>query len=242
MSKSKNNGIDPQTLIEKFGADTARLFTMFAAPPEDTLEWSDAGVEGAHRFLRRLWKLAADHVNAGLPPPADVTNLPPALKDLRRQTHQTLAKVTDDIGRRRTFNTAIAAVMELINAVAKLQADSAAARAVRHEALEIIVAALAPIVPHICHRLWQALGHREAVIDAHWPRVDDSALQRDRLELVVQVNGKLRGRVSVAAAAGDDQVRAEALADDNVQRHIAGKAVKKVIVVPGKLVNIVVAG
>jgi leucyl-tRNA synthetase len=240
MSKSKNNGIDPQALIDRYGADTARLFTMFAAPPEDTLEWSDAGVEGANRFLRRLWKLTAEHVNAGAVTKADFTQLPSELKDLRRQAHQTLAKVTDDIGRRRTFNTAIAAVMELINAVAKLQGDSAAARAVRHEALEIIVAVLSPIVPHISHALWQALGHSGAVIDARWPQVDESALQRDLLELVVQVNGKLRGRVTVAASADQDQLRAQALADENVQRHLAGKDVKKVIVVPGKLVNIVV--
>jgi len=242
MSKSKNNGIDPQALIDKYGADTARLFTMFAAPPEDTLEWSDAGVEGAHRFLRRLWKLTADHVNAGPVPRADVSQLSGELKDLRRQAHQTLAKVTDDIGRRRTFNTAIAAIMELINALARNQEATPVARVVRHEALEIITLALSPIVPHITHALWHALGHPEAVIEASWPHVDEAALKRDTLEIVIQVNGKLRGSMTVPVSAGQDQVREQALADANVQRHVAGKDVKKIIVVPGKLVNIVVAG
>ena len=242
MSKSKNNGIDPQALIDHYGADTARLFTMFAAPPEMTLEWSDDGVEGAHRFLKRLWKLVADHVNAGMPPVLDVVNLTASQKDLRRQAHQTLAKVTDDIGRRRTFNTAIASVMELLNALGKFEDASPAGRAVRHEAIEICVSVLSPIVPHATHALWSALGHNEALIDAPWPRPDESALVRDQIELVVQVNGKLRGRVTVPADAAEDKVRELALADEGVQKHIAGKAVKKAIVVPNKLVNIVVAG
>jgi leucyl-tRNA synthetase len=242
MSKSKNNGVDPQSLIEQYGADTARLFMMFAAPPEMTLEWSDEGVAGASRFLRRLWKLVADHASQGLVAKADFSLLSPALRDLRRQAHQTLAKVTDDIGRRRTFNTVIASVMELLNAVGKLDDNSAPARAVRQEALEFAVLTLSPIVPHICHTLWQALGHQEAVLDMRWPKPDDAALKQDNLEIVVQVNGKLRGRVSVPAQAGDDRVREIALADEAVARHVGGKAVKKVIVVPGKLVNIVVAG
>jgi len=239
MSKSKNNGVDPQSLIELYGADTARLFMMFAAPPEMTLEWSDEGVAGASRFLRRLWKLVTDHASQGLVAKADFSSLSPALKDLRRQAHQTLAKVTDDIGRRRTFNTAIASVMELLNAVSKLDDNSAPARAVRQEALEFAVLTLSPIVPHICHTLWQVLGHREAVLDMCWPRPDDAALKQDNLEIVVQVNGKLRGRVSVPAQAGEDKVRELALADEAVARHVGGKPVKKVIVVPGKLVNIV---
>ncbi|MHB1142527.1 MAG: leucine--tRNA ligase [Sulfuricaulis sp.] len=239
MSKSKNNGVDPQSLIEQYGADTARLFMMFAAPPEMTLEWSDEGVAGASRFLRRLWKLVADHVGQGRAAKADFSSLPPALKDLRRQAHQTLAKVTDDIGRRRTFNTAIASVMELLNAVSKLDDGSAPARAVRQEALEFAVLTLSPIVPHIGHALWQALGHQEAVLDVRWPQPDDAALKQDNLEIVVQVNGKLRGRVSVPAQAGEDKVRELALADEAVARHVGGKPVKKVIVVPGKLVNIV---
>jgi leucyl-tRNA synthetase len=242
MSKSKNNGVDPQSLIEQYGADTARLFMMFAAPPEMTLEWSDEGVAGASRFLRRLWKLVADHASQGLVTKGDFSSLSPALKDLRRQAHQTLAKVTDDIGRRRTFNTAIASVMELLNAVSKLDDSSVPARAVCQEALEFAVLTLSPIVPHICHTLWQVLGHREAVLDMRWPKPDDAALKQDNLEIVVQVNGKLRGRVSVPVQAGEDKVREIALADEAVARHVGGKPVKKVIVVPGKLVNIVVAG
>jgi leucyl-tRNA synthetase len=242
MSKSKNNGIDPQALIDQYGADTARLFTMFAAPPEMTLEWSDEAVAGANRFLKRLWKLVAEHVNAGLPERGDFLSLPPALQDLRRLTHQTLQKVTDDLGRRLVFNTAIAAVMELVNALGKLDAASAAARQVRHEALETIVLMLAPIAPHVCHALWHELGHSEAVIDARWPQPDRAALKQDSLEIVVQVNGKLRGKVSVPASAAEERVRELALADEAVARHVSGKAVKKVIVVPGKLVNIVVAG
>ena len=242
MSKSKNNGVDPQSLIDQYGADTARLFIMFAAPPEMSLEWSDEGVAGANRFLRRLWKLVAEHVSAGVPARADFSSLPPALRDLRRQSHQTLAKVTDDIGRRRTFNTVVASVMELSNALSRHGDASEQARAVRHEALEFITLALAPIVPHITHALWMALGHREAVVDARWPQADPAALKQDSLEIVVQVNGKLRGRVAVPVDAKDDEVRGIALADEGVARHVGGKAVKKVIVVPGKLVNIVVAG
>jgi leucyl-tRNA synthetase len=242
MSKSKNNGVDPQSLIEQYGADTARLFMMFASPPEMTLEWSDEGVAGASRFLRRLWKLVVDHVNRGPVTKADFSSLPPALKDLRRQAHQTLSKVSDDIGRRRTFNTAIASVMELLNAISRLDDDSATANAVRQEALEFAVLTLSPIVPHICHSLWQALGHREAVIDVRWPQPDAAALKQESLDIVVQVNGKLRGRVSVPVFAGEDTVREIAMADEGVARHVGGKPVKKIIVVPGKLVNIVVAG
>jgi leucyl-tRNA synthetase len=181
-------------------------------------------------------------VSAGVPAKADFSNLPPALRDLRRQSHQTLAKVTDDIGRRRTFNTVVASVMELSNALSRHGDASEQAQAVRHEALEFITLALAPIVPHITHALWMALGHREAVVDARWPQADPAALKQDSLEIVVQVNGKLRGRVAVPVDAKDDKVREIALADEGVARHVGGKAVKKVIVVPGKLVNIVVAG
>ncbi|MDO8705201.1 MAG: leucine--tRNA ligase [Sulfuricaulis sp.] len=240
MSKSKNNGIDPQSLIDQYGADTARLFMMFAAPPEMSLEWSDEAVAGANRFLRRLWKMVSEHVRAGLPDKIDLAHLSPALQDLRRMTHQTLQKVTDDMGRRRTFNTAIAAVMELANALGKLEDSTEPAKQVRQEAIEIIVRVLSPIVPHITHALWIALGHKEAVVAARWPQVDTNALRQDSLEIVVQVNGKLRGRVSVPAQADDDKVQEAALADEAVARHISGKTVKKVIVVPGKLVNIVV--
>ena len=242
MSKSKNNGVDPQSLIDQFGADTARLFMMFAAPPEMTLEWSDEGAAGAHRFLRRLWKLVADHVAQGAAGESDFSSLTPEHRVLRRQAHQMLAKATDDIGRRHTFNTAIASVMELLNAVAKVEDRSPSAHTVRQEALEIAVLVLSPIVPHICHVLWTALGHSESVINTPWPKVDDTALRQDSLEIVVQVNGKLRGRVTVPAGAPDDTVRTMALADENVARHIAGRAIKKAIVVPGKLINLVIAG
>jgi leucyl-tRNA synthetase len=240
MSKSKKNGVDPQSLIEQYGADTARLFMMFAAPPEMSLEWSDEAVAGSNRFLKRLWKMVAEHVGACRAPALDTASLPPELRDLRRQVHQTIQKVSDDIGRRQVFNTAIAAVMELMNALAKAKDDTAPTRAVRQEAFEVIVRLLAPIVPHVTHVLWQALGHDGAVMDAPWPHADESALLQDNIEIVVQVNGKLRGKVQVPVSADQAQVRALATADENVMRHTEGKPVKKVIVVPGKLVNIVI--
>ena len=240
MSKSKNNGVDPQLLVEEFGADTARLFTMFAAPPEQTMEWSDEGVQGAYRFIKRLWKAVHEHVAAGAPPPLERATLDAGQRALRRQAQQTLAKVTDDIGRRRTFNTAIAAVMELLNAVSKFEADGAADRRVTQEALEIAVLSLSPIVPHVTHALWQALGHATALIDEPWMAVDAAALATSTLEVVVQVNGKLRSRISVPVDADDAALRAAALADPNVQKFVGAAAVRKVIVVRGKLVNVVV--
>ncbi|MCT8469367.1 leucine--tRNA ligase [Chromohalobacter canadensis] len=243
MSKSKNNGVDPQAMIDRFGADTVRLFMMFAAPPEQSLEWSDSGVEGAHRFLKRLWKLVADHVNAGTPATLDADALNDEQKTLRRKTHETIAKASDDIGRRTTFNTAIAAVMELVNALGRFQneddADTPQGLAVTREALEASVLILAPIVPHACHALWEALGHEAPVIDAEWPVADEAAMVKDSVELAVQVNGKLRARLEVPAAADKAAVEAQALEAENVRRHTEGKTVRKVIVVPGKLVNIV---
>jgi leucyl-tRNA synthetase len=239
MSKSKNNGVDPQALVDEFGADTARLFTMFAAPPEQTLEWSDEGVQGAYRFIKRLWKAVHDHVANGAAVGLDRASLDDAQRTLRRQTHQALAKVSDDIGRRRTFNTAIAAVMELLNSVARFKAESAQDHSVVQEALEIAVLALSPIVPHVTHALWRALGHSRALIDEPWPSIDTAALAQATHEIVVQVNGKLRSRVSVATDADDAALRAAALADPNVQRFIGAGGVRKVIVVPGKLVNVV---
>ncbi len=241
MSKSKNNGVDPQALVEQYGADTARLFTMFAAPPEQTLEWSDEGVQGAFRFMKRLWKAVHTHVSAGRPGTLEVAALNEAQRALRRQTHQTLARVTDDIARRRTFNTAIAAVMELLNALAKFEDSSAQGRAVAQEALEMAVLCLSPIVPHAGHALWHALGHERAIIDERWPGVDQTALAQSQLEIVVQVNGKLRGRISVPAGADDELMRSTALADANVRKFVGGSQVRKVIVVKGKLVNVVVA-
>ena len=240
MSKSKMNGVDPDALVAKYGADTARLFTMFASPPEQTLEWSDEGVEGAFRFLRRLWKAVHAHVSGGAAPALDPTTLDTGQRDIRRQVHETVAKVTVDIGRRRHFNTAIAAVMELTNSLGRFEDRSPQGRAVLQEALEVAVLVLSPVVPHVCHALWKALGHAGAVIDEQWPRVDEGALVRETIEVVVQVNGKLRGRVAVAAEADEAAVREAALADSNVQRFIEGRPVRKFIYVRGKLANVVV--
>jgi leucyl-tRNA synthetase len=240
MSKSKNNGVDPNRLVEEYGADTARLFVMFAAPPEQTLEWSEEGVHGAARFLRRLWRTVHQHAAAGPAEEADLNALDEPQRELRRRLHQAIAKVSDDIGRRYTFNTAIAAVMELLNELARFEVRSATDRVVVQELLESVVLMLSPIVPHICHRLWSVLGHRTAVIDEHWPVADTAAMAARTLEIVVQVNGKVRGRVTVSAEAAEEEIRAAALRDDNVQRFVGDKAVRRVVVVPGKLVNVVV--
>jgi leucyl-tRNA synthetase len=241
MSKSKNNGVDPQALIDQYGADTARLFTMFAAPPEQSLEWSDAGVEGAHRFLKRLWKAAYDHLQARGSVTAytsgDLGNLSDEAKTLRRQLHQTIQKVGDDIERRKQFNTAIAAVMELMNALAKLDGDDSVTRSVRQEVLEAAVAMLAPIVPHISEALYAELRPGAAL---SWPLVDEAALVQDEIELMLQVNGKLRGQIRVAAAADKTVIEAAALASEAAQKYLDGQPPKKVVVVPGRLVNIVV--
>lgn len=243
MSKSKGNTVDPQELITQYGADTVRLFTMFAAPPEQSLEWSDSGVEGGNRFLKRLWKAVNTHLAAGTPGELKIEELADSQQDLRRKTHSTIAKVTDDYGRRQTFNTAIAAVMELLNEINKLaDRSSPLGLAVEREALEAATLLLAPIVPHISHTLWYQLGHDNAIIDQPWPQFDESALKQSTIEMVVQVNGKVRARLSVDADADKDSVEKIALADENVQRFIDDKTVRKVIVVPGKLINIVVGG
>ena len=247
MSKSKNNGVDPQALIDRYGADTARLFIMFASPPDQSLEWSDAGVEGAYRFLRRLWRLVFEHVGHGpaaaRPPATDgarAVELTAELRDFRRQLHQTIAKVTDDYGRRKQFNTAIAAVMELLNAYARIDDDSAAARAVRQEALEAVTLLLYPIVPHICEALHAELKPGQTASGQAFPRVDESALAREEIELVLQVNGKHRGAIRVPATADKATIEAAALAAEGAQRHLEGRAPRKVIIVPGRLVNLVV--
>ncbi|TLZ42568.1 MAG: leucine--tRNA ligase [Gammaproteobacteria bacterium] len=240
MSKSEGNGVDPEGLIERFGADTARLFMMFASPPEQTLEWSDEGVQGASRFIRRLWHAVYEHVAAGPAAALKASALTGAQRELRRTAHQALAKATDDIGRRRNFNTAIAAIMELLNALGRFGDPSAQGRAVRQEALRIAVLVLAPITPHVCHALWQALGSTSALVDERWPAPDAAALAQESYEIVVQVNGKLRGRISVAVDADEAAVRAAALADAQVRRFLADKPVRRVIVVPGKLVNVVI--
>ena len=240
MSKNKGNTVDPQELIAKYGADTVRLFMMFAAPPEQALEWSDDGVQGSFRFLKRFWSAVQSHVDGGSVAALNVAELDATQMELRRKTHQTIAKISDDIGRRYTFNTAVAASMELLNSINRFDDASDAGRAVIHEALEAVVLMLSPMVPHICHELWAALGHKTALIDAPWPQVDDDALAADLVEIVVQVNGKLRGRISVAVDADNDSVGKDALADANVQRFVGDSEIRKIVVVPGRLVNIVV--
>jgi leucyl-tRNA synthetase len=238
MSKSKGNTVDPQALIDRYGADTVRLFSMFAAPPEQSLEWSDSGVEGANRFLKRLWRLVDEHISQGPVAPLMVADLDKAQKDLRRKTHETIAKVDDDYGRRQTFNTAVAAVMELCNEVAKLEGDNPNNRAVVDEALRAALQMLCPIVPHITQHLWSSLTG-DNILTAGWPVVDEQALTRDEIEIVVQVNGKVRAKLTVPASADKAAVEAAALTQENVQRFLEGISVRKVIVVPGKLVNIV---
>ena len=240
MSKSKGNTVDPQALIDQYGADTARLFMMFAAPPEQSLEWSDAGVEGAFRFLKRVWKAVYDHVEAGVVAAYDGGELSAAQKALRLQLHATIQKVSDDYGRRQQFNTAIAAVMELMNALAKVDDPSDTGRAVMQEALEAAVLLLSPIVPHISQALWAELRPGADMLDAAWPKVDESALVQDEIELVLQVNGKLRGNMKVAKSAAKDEIEKLALANPAVLKFIEGQVVKKVVVVPGRLVNVVV--
>ena len=241
MAKSKNNGVDPQALIDQYGADTARLFIMFAAPPEQSLEWSDAGVEGAFRFLRRLWKLVYDHVESGLVAACTGNDgLSTGLADLRRKLHQTLGKVADDYGRRKQFNTAIAAVMELLNAYDKTDLAGAAGRALAQEVLESAVLLLFPIVPHIGQALYGELRPGFDAGRAAFPKADPAALKQDEIELMVQVNGKLRGAIRVPAGADKAAIEAAALANPEAQKFMDGKAAKKLIVVPGRLVNIVV--
>lgn len=240
MSKAKGNTVDPQELIAKYGADTVRLFMMFAAPPEQALEWSDDGVQGSFRFLKRFWNSVVEHAADGPASSIGSVTLDEQQKELRRKTHQTIAKISDDIGRRNSFNTAVAAAMELLNAINKADDRTDAGRAVVHEALGSVVLMLSPIVPHICHALWHELGHRTALIDQPWPEVDESALEVDMIEMVVQVNGKLRARVPVPADADKDLVEKLASGDENVQRFVAGNEIRKIIVVPGRLVNIVV--
>jgi leucyl-tRNA synthetase len=240
MSKSKGNTVDPQELIDTYGADTARLFMMFAAPPEQSLEWADSGVEGAHRFLKRLWAFVATHLEGGKIEAYKSGHLSTELKTLRRQLHQTIEKITDDYGRRHAFNTAIAAVMELMNAYSKVEGNDAATRSVRQEVLENAVLLLSPIVPHISKALWSELKGTN-IEDAAWPQADTSALVQDEVELVVQVNGKLRGSITVAKTMAKEAIEQHAVSQPFVQKFLEdGTTVRKIIVVPNKLVNIVV--
>jgi leucyl-tRNA synthetase len=246
MAKSKNNGVDPQTMVDRYGADTVRLFSMFAAPPEQSLDWNESGVEGMSRFLRRLWAQAQRHVadiaDTGGAPAPDPAALSPAGRGLRRQLHETIQKVGDDYARRYTFNTAIAAVMELLNALSRFDEATPPARALRQEAFEAVALLLNPITPHTSHALRQLLGHPETTLeDLAFPQADPAALVRDSLTLAVQVNGKLRGTIEAGVHASREEVEALALAEPAVARFLDGVQVKKVIVVPGKIVNIVVA-
>ncbi|HHE9983233.1 TPA: leucine--tRNA ligase [Haemophilus influenzae] len=240
MSKSKNNGIDPQEMVEKYGADTVRLFMMFASPAEMTLEWQESGVEGAKRFLGRLWNLVYQYQQNPAKTSLDLTALSAEQKVLRREVHKTIAKVSDDIGRRQTFNTAIAAVMELMNKLTKASLDSEQDRAVMAEALSAVVRMLYPITPHICFELWQALGNESAIDTAEWVKADEAAMVEDEKLIVVQVNGKVRGKVTVAADADEDTVKTIAFADENVKKFIDNQHIVKVIYVVGKLLNVVV--
>ena len=241
MSKSKNNGIDPQSVIDQYGADTVRLFTMFAAPPEQTLEWIDSGVEGANRFLKRLWKLASEHISrkSSSPMTFDPAALNKQQQGLRRELHKTIAKVTDDLGRRQTFNTAIAAIMELLNHLQKAPQDSTEDIAVMDEAVTALIQMLNPITPHICSSLWEAMGYEADIENTPWPKADAEAMKDNEKLIVVQVNGKVRAKITVAADAPKEDVEQTALEQENVKAFTEGKTVRKVIVVPGKLVNIV---
>ncbi|MDO8927339.1 MAG: leucine--tRNA ligase [Sideroxyarcus sp.] len=240
MSKSKNNGVDPQAIIDAYGADTARLFMMFAAPPDQQLEWSDAGVEGSFRFLKRVWKAVHDHVEKGVVTAYREGELSANAKAMRLQLHQTIQKIDDDYGRRKTFNTAIAATMELLNALGKFDEDSPAARSVAQEVLENAVLLLSPIAPHIAELLWTALRPGSKLIDQGFPQADPAALVQDEIELVIQVNGKLRGNLRVSKDADKATIEQLALAHEAVQKQLAGGTAKKIIVVPGRLVNVVI--
>ncbi|KGA38036.1 leucine--tRNA ligase [Pectobacterium odoriferum] len=240
MSKSKNNGIDPQVMVEKYGADTVRLFMMFASPAEMTLEWQESGVEGANRFLKRVWRQAFEHTEKGAVTALDIATLTEDQKSLRRDLHKTIAKVTDDIGRRQTFNTAIAAIMELMNKLAKAPQDSDQDRALTQETLLAVVRMLYPFTPHVCFTLWQALQGEGDVDTAPWPVADENAMVEDSKLVVVQVNGKVRGKITVAADASEERVRERAAQEPLVAKYLDGVTVRKVIYVPGKLLNLVV--
>lgn len=240
MSKSKNNGIDPQVMVERYGADTVRLFMMFASPADMTLEWQESGVEGANRFLKRVWRLAYEHTSRGASPTLDVAALSEDQKALRRDVHKTIAKVTDDIGRRQTFNTAIAAIMELMNKLAKAPQDGDQDRALLNEALLAVVRMLYPFTPHVCFDMWQSLGGEGDIDNAPWPQADESAMVEDSLLVVVQVNGKVRGKITVPADATQEQVQERAGQEHLVAKYLEGVTVRKVIYVPGKLLNLVV--
>jgi leucyl-tRNA synthetase len=245
MSKSKGNVVSPEELLEKYGADTVRLYTLFIGPPEKEAEWQDGGVEGAHRFLKRLWRRVCEQqawlseADASLPA---ITEMQSAERDLYRKTHETIAQITRGLDGSFTFNTAIAAIMSLLNAVDAVSVDaqaSSSSKQVYRHALEMIVLLISPFAPHIAEELWQVLGHTSGVLNARWPEVDQAALERDQLELVVQVNGKTRDRLEIEAAADAQEIERRVLALESVARWTESKTVRKIIVVPGRLVNVV---
>jgi leucyl-tRNA synthetase len=249
MSKSKGNVVDPNSMIERYGADATRLFILFASPPEKDLEWSDAGIEGAYRFLSRVWRLAEELADAGAlsptgpcAPVSELGELSGPARDLRRKEHDSVRKVTRDMENKFQFNTAIAALMELVNEMYALKdglKDTPAGAAALSSALSTVLTLLSPVAPHLCEELWGFMGHKEHLATLSWPGYDESALAQDEIELVVQVNGKVRGRLMVAATADQDAVREFAMTHENVLRHLEGKSIRKLIVVPGKLVNVV---
>ena len=242
MSKSKGNTVDPQGLIEKYGADTVRLFVMFAAPPEQSLEWSDQGVQGAHRFINRIWRLVNKHIDSGVPENKEIMSSDEKVKKVRSKTHKTLAKVKDDYMRRHSFNTAIASVMELSNEIPKefleVQADQEM-RATAHEAIESILLMLAPITPHLCQHLWWQLHPSESIVDKKWPEAEKTLLEDDTLNIAIQINGKLRSAIEINKNTSEEEVKSTALLDDKVKKYLEDKEVRKIIYVPGKILNIV---
>ncbi|QKQ24588.1 leucine--tRNA ligase [Candidatus Ruthia endofausta] len=241
MSKSKGNTVDPTQMIEKYGADTVRLFILFAAPPTQDLEWSDSGLEGAYRFINKVYRLVKgfiqDHENHAI---GTLDNLSKTQKDIRLKTYKTLSKITDDISRRHLFNTVISALMELCNTLSKFDDISETSMAVRQESIHILLKTLSPISPHLCHHLWQKLGNTKAIINEPWPNIDESALAQDEVKIIVQVNGKLRAKLILNTDADKTQVKLQALANENITKFTKGKAIVKVIIIPNKLVNIVV--
>jgi leucyl-tRNA synthetase len=243
MSKSKGNTVDPQEMIAKYGADTARLFILFAAPPTQDLEWSDSGIEGAYRFVNKFYRLVTGFVDSNKNNKAlkvSLEDLNDEQKEVRKRTHLALKKVGDDLGRRHSFNTAIATMMELNNTLSKFTDTSEKGAAVRKESIDIMVKCLSPVIPHLCHHLWLLLGGKEAVIDVKWPVVDESALIQDNIQTIVQVNGKLRAKIMVPLNSDNQKVQELAFSDEGVSKHIKNKEIIKVIVVPNKLINIVV--
>jgi leucyl-tRNA synthetase len=239
MSKSKGNTVDPQSLIDQFGADTARLFIMFAAPPEQSLEWSDSGVEGANRFLKRLWKTVYDHLAKGKIEPYKEGDLTPQTKNLRFELHQTIEKITDDIQRRHSFNTAISSVMELMNAYAKVEGEDNLTLSVKQEVIQNVILLLNPFVPHICHALWSEVFNT-SIDQESWPIADPKALIKNEYAMVIQVNGKLRGNMLVSADLAQKDIERKALENEDVKRFIDNEnTIKKIIFVPKKLINIV---